>query len=156
LRLGYHAVVCGYGEVGRIVASLLSPRFEAIVAEDDPRLARDARADGYFVVEGNPASPGVIERLQLAEARVLILALPDAFSTRLVTERAREINPHLDIVGIAASASEAERLAASGMADAAVAEREVALELARHALHRFGVPSPQVARIVQNARARLR
>jgi CPA2 family monovalent cation:H+ antiporter-2 len=155
-RLGYHAVICGYGAVGRIVASLLSPRFETIVAEDDARAARDARNDGFFVVEGNPANAVAIERMRLDDARVLILALPDAFATRLVAERAREVNPHLDVVGIAASASEAERLASVGVGDAAVAEREVALELARHALHRFGVPSQQVARIIQTARARLR
>ncbi|MGH7555997.1 MAG: cation:proton antiporter, partial [Longimicrobiales bacterium] len=154
-RLGTHAVMCGYGPVGRIVGSLLSPRFEVLVVDDDPRDARDARADGFLTVEGNPANDAVIERMRLEDARILIIALNDAFATRLVTERARQLNRHLDIIGIAASAGEATRLGAAGMSETAIAEREIALELARHALHRFGVPSQQAARIIQTARARL-
>jgi CPA2 family monovalent cation:H+ antiporter-2 len=155
-RLGRHAVICGYDAVGRVVASLLSPRFESLIVEDNPRAARSARDDGYFVVEGNPTSDSIIERMRLEEARILILALNDAFSRRLLTERARAINPHLEVVGIATSAEESARLNASGMTEPVVAEREIALELGRYALHRFGVPSQQVARIIQQARARLR
>ena len=49
-----------------------------------------------------------------------------------------------------------ERLERSGMSETVVAEQEAALELARHALHRFGVPSQQATRVIQTARARLR
>ncbi len=155
-RLGYHAVMCGYGDAGRIVASILRGRFETIVAEDDPRAARAAREAGFLVVEGNPTSDAVIEHMRLEDARVLIITLRDAFATRLITERARRVNPHLDIVGIAESELDSGRLERSGMSATVVAEQEVALELARHALHRFGVPSQQAARVVQTARARLR
>jgi CPA2 family monovalent cation:H+ antiporter-2 len=155
-RLGRHAVICGYGAVGRVVASLLSPRFESLIIEDDPRAARDAREDGYFVVEGNPTSDSIIERMRLEDARILILALTDGFGRRLLTERAHTINPHLEVIGVAMSAEESARLNASGMTEPVVAEREIALELGRYALHRFGVPSQQVARIIQQARARLR
>jgi CPA2 family monovalent cation:H+ antiporter-2 len=155
-RLGYHAVMCGYGDAGRIVASILSGRFEVVVVEDDSRAAREARSAGFLVIEGNPTSDAVIERMRLGDARILIIAFRDAFATRLLTERAHEVNPHLDIVGIAESADESARLAQSGMAETVVAGQEVALELARHALHRFGVPSQQAARIIQMARGRLR
>jgi CPA2 family monovalent cation:H+ antiporter-2 len=155
-RLGYHAVVIGYGDAGRIVSSILRARFEAIVVEDDARAAREARANGFLVVEGNPSSDAVIERMRLGDARILIVTIRDAFTTRLLTERAREVNPHLDIVGLAESVEESLRLASSGMSETVVAETEVALELARHALHRFGVPSQQATLIIQTARARLR
>lgn len=154
-RLGRHAVICGYGDVGRIVASLLQPRFECIVVDDDARAARDARNDGLFVVEANPTSPGAIERMHLDEARILIIALADAFTTRLLTERARGVNPHLDIVGRAAANDESRKLLRSGMSETVIAEREVALELGRHALQRFGITSQEAALIVQRARGRL-
>jgi CPA2 family monovalent cation:H+ antiporter-2 len=93
--------------------------------------------------------------MRLEDARVLIITLRDAFATRLITERARRVNPYLDIVGIAESAVDSERFERSGMSQTVVAEQEVALELARHALHRFGVPSQQAARIIQTARSRL-
>jgi CPA2 family monovalent cation:H+ antiporter-2 len=155
-RLGYHAVMCGYGDTGRIVASILRGRFETIVVEEDTRAAREARDAGYLVIEGNPASDAVIAHMRLEDARLLMITLRDAFTTRLITERAREVNPHLDIVGVAASEADSERLERSGMSGTVIAEQEVALELARHALHRFGVPSQQAALIIQTARARLR
>jgi CPA2 family monovalent cation:H+ antiporter-2 len=155
-RLGYHAVMCGYGDAGRVVASILRGRFETVVAEDDPRAARDARDAGFLVVEGNPTSDAVISRMRLEDARVLIITLRDAFATRLITERARQVNPYLDIVGIAESVLDSERLERSGMSETVVADQEVALELARHALHRFGVPSQQATRIIQTARSRLK
>jgi CPA2 family monovalent cation:H+ antiporter-2 len=148
--------MCGYGDAGRVVASILGGRFETIVAEDDPRAAREARAAGFLVVEGNPTSDAVIERMRLEDARVLIITLRDSFATRLITERARQRNPHLDIVGIAESENESERLERSGMSETVVADQEAALELARHALHRFGVPSQQATRVIQTARSRLR
>ena len=153
-RLGRHAVIVGYGRAGQIVAGILGNRFEILVAEEDPRLARQAAQDGFAVIEGNPNSPTIVERMRLHEARLLIITIRDAFTTRNLTERAREINPYLDIVGQAVVASEGSKLLRSGMNTAIIAEDEAAYELARHGLHRFGLSSRESLAIVQHERAR--
>ena len=155
-RLGRRAIVCGYGGVGQTVAAILKPRFDVLVIEDNARLARQARDREIEVVEGNPTSPAIIERACIEDARVVVIALDDPFAARLFAERVRAINPHVDIVARAVIRGEAAKLERSGVTDAVVAEEEVAFELARYGLHRFGLSSRESLAIIQKYRARAR
>ncbi|HEY8173679.1 MAG TPA: cation:proton antiporter [Dehalococcoidia bacterium] len=155
-RLGRRAVIAGYDRTGQTVARLLYPRFDALVVESAPRLARLAREHGLPVLEGNPASPAVVARMELGDARVLIITTQDPFAARALTEQARAANPHLEIVAHAVISEESEKLLRSGADDAVTGEDEVALELARHGLRRFGVSSAEAMRIVQRQRAEAR
>jgi CPA2 family monovalent cation:H+ antiporter-2 len=78
--------------------------------------------------------------------------MPDPFATRLLVERARAMYPDLDVIARAVSEAEALKLRRFGAIDAIVAEHEVALELVRHSLHRFGVDQRQALAIVQRMR----
>ncbi|HXF51981.1 MAG TPA: cation:proton antiporter [Dehalococcoidia bacterium] len=156
VRVGRRAVICGFGRVGEIVATILSNRFSVLIVEEDRRLAREARERGFEVLEGAPASPSVLERMDLRNARVLIVTLPDPFATRLLVERARAINPRLDVIARASLATEAQKLYEAGVTEAVVPDDEVALELARHSLHRFGLSAPEALAAIQGYRARLR
>jgi len=155
-RLGRKAIICGYNAVGQTVASVLHPRFEVVVIEEDRTLARRATERGLAVIEGSPTSPAIIEHAGLEDARVVVIALADPFATRLFAERARVVNPYADILARAVVRSEAAKLQRSGIADAVVAEDEVAFELARHGLHRFGLSSRESLAIIQQYRARAR
>src|SRR3990172_8078711 len=88
-RLGRKAIICGYNAVGQTVASVLHPRFEVVVIEEDRTLARRATERGLAVIEGSPTSPAIIEHAGLEDARVVVIALADPFATRLFAERAR-------------------------------------------------------------------
>lgn len=151
-RATAHAVVCGYDAAGELVARVLSARFDVLVVEPDVRLARAAREAGLAVLEGNPASPAVIEHMELERARVLIITLADPFTIRVLAERVRAINPRVDVIGRAFARSEAEKLASAG-ARSVVDEEEAAYELARYGLRRFGVSAQESLAVVQRLRA---
>jgi CPA2 family monovalent cation:H+ antiporter-2 len=151
-RLGRHAVVAGYDRAGRIVAGVLAARFEVIVVTEDRAAAKAARDAGLSVVEGSPVSPAIIERMRLEDARLLSITLDDVFVTRRLSELARSVNPHLDISARAALASDAVRFERSGVTRTVIAENEVAFDLARHALQRFGIDSREALAIVQRLR----
>lgn len=155
-RLGHHAVVAGYNHVGETVANALASRFRVIVVTEDAREARRARDQSREVVEGTPTSPAVVDLMDLEDARVLVVALDDPFGTRLLTEQARARSPHLEIVSRAESPGNAAGLRRSGATDTVVGEDEVALELLRVSLQRFGVSVPETAAVVQRQRGRLR
>jgi CPA2 family monovalent cation:H+ antiporter-2 len=152
-RLGRHAVICGYGEVGQIVASALRSRFEIVVVDQDPRAVRGIAGDDLRVVIGDASSPAIIEQMRLEECRVLVIAIGDPFATRLLVERARAAQPDIDIIARAVSAEEASKLQSSGAEFAIEANRELALEMVRHSLHRFGIDQRQALAIVQRMRA---
>lgn len=155
-RLGRVAILCGYDHVGETIAGILGPRFELRVIEENPVRAREARARDLYVIEGSPISPAVLERAGIEDARVVVIALADPFATRLFAERAQAINPHVDIIAHAVVRSEVEKLRRSGIAEAVIAEDEVAFELARYGLHRFGLSSRESLAIIQQWRARTR
>ncbi len=153
-RLGRRAVICGYGEVGRTVAGALASRFEVVVIDQDRRMVADAAAEGLTAITGDASTPAVIELMGLEDCRVLVVAISDPFATRLLVERARAMYPDLDVIARALNDAEAARLRRSGAGDAVVAGREVALEMVRHSLHRFGVDARQALAIVQRMRTR--
>jgi CPA2 family monovalent cation:H+ antiporter-2 len=94
----------------------------------------------------------LLEQLALENCVVLIVTIPDAFATRLLVERARELRPNLDIIARALNEEEASLLRGAGAAETIIAEREAGLEMIRHALYRFGVDQRQALAIVQRLR----
>ncbi|MFT3965316.1 MAG: YbaL family putative K(+) efflux transporter [Sphingobium sp.] len=130
-----HVVLVGQGRVGRIVR-------EKLLASGDRLVAIDTEGDlpgleapqGFDVVIGNAASPDILSRARLEDARLLLVAIPDAFEAGQVVEQARRLNPELRIVARAHSDGDVAHLEAMGANQAIMAEREIAgrmAELAR-------------------------
>jgi CPA2 family monovalent cation:H+ antiporter-2 len=148
-------VVAGYGNVGRTVVDALRGRFEVVVVDQDARQLRGIEeGEDIRVINGDASNPAIIDEMGLDDCRVLVAAVPDPFATRLLVERARHLYPDLDIIARAVSEKEAQRLNLSGATEAVVSDLEVALEMVRHSLHRFGVDQRQALAIVQRMRAR--
>jgi monovalent cation:H+ antiporter-2, CPA2 family len=152
-RLGRRAVICGFGDVGRLVAQVLSARFDITVVDQDLRVVRDVERQDVHAINGDASSPEVMEQMHLEDARVLVVAMPDPFAVRLVVERARAAYPDLQIVARALNREDAAQLRRSGANEAVVADRELALEMTRYSLLRFGVDSRQALAIIQRLRA---
>ena len=146
-------MICGHGRVGGLVAETLQRRgFRYVVIEEDRRVVAQLRAAGREAIYGSAGHPQVLRRARLERARTLVLAIPDPITTRLAVRHARALNPRLDIVARVHSPTEAAALRRMGVAEAVVAEREVALELTRHTLHRVGLTTLEVQAIVQALR----
>jgi len=103
-----HAVIVGYGMVGRSLA-------ETLRAEDRPFLVIDdreeetarRRADGVEALCGNAAETAVLEAANVAHADRIFVAIPNVFEAGQVIEKARKVNPDLRID--ARAENEAER-----------------------------------------------
>ena len=151
-RIGRNAVVCGYGNVGKTVVGALRGRFDVVVIDEDPRALRDLEGSDIRVINGDASNPAIMDQMGLDDCRVLVVAIPDPFATRLLVERARAMYPDLNVIARAVNEAEALKLRNFGAVDAIVAEHEVALELVRHSLHRFGIDQRQALAIVQRMR----
>lgn len=145
-----HAVILGYGRVGRAVARVLESRgFGWIAVDSDYSVAREARRMGARVVYGDAGAPSVLDRTRIIECHTLIVAIPDALATRQAVAYVRDRNPRAEIVARAQSEAEESELRRLGAARVVVAEREVGNELVRHALRRFGVSDREVAAMLE-------
>lgn len=150
-----HAVILGYGRVGRAVARVLEARgFGWVAIDGDYALAREARIGGAAIIYGEAGAPSVLDQARVTDAHAVIVAIPDALATRQAVAYARMRNPRVEIVARAHSEAEEADLRRLGVARVVVAERELGNELIRHALRRFGVSDREVAALLADRRRR--
>jgi monovalent cation:H+ antiporter-2, CPA2 family len=144
-----HAVIVGFGHVGRAVCRVLDSRgFRWVAIDVDYGRVRAARAAGAPVIFGDGGTPSVLDEARIADAHVLLLTVPDALAIRQAVGYAMRHNPRLEVVARAHSREEENALRAMGVARIVVAERELGDQLVRHALRRFGVSDREAAAVI--------
>ena len=126
-----HAVVVGYGRVGkRIVEQLRTAGIPLLVIEERAGLAEELREGGTEAI-GEPAgSRGVLAQANIAGARWFVTALPDAFAAGTLIEQARAANGAVSIVARANSQAEADHLRQFGANHIVLAKEELAAAMA--------------------------
>jgi CPA2 family monovalent cation:H+ antiporter-2 len=151
--LAEHAIVVGYGRVGREVAAVLDrERLPYVVIERDRAATLRLQERGVIAVPGDATHDGVLARAGIARARLLVVATPDSFQVRRTLELARAANPRIDTVVRTHSEGEYERLRAQA-GRVVMGERELARAMVEYALRSFGVPPARVRLLVTDDEA---
>jgi len=153
LDLRRHAVILGYGRVGRLVGRVLESRgFSWLAIDNDYHVAREGRAAHAPVIFGEAGTPAVLDEARVADAHTMVVTVPDALAARQAALYARSRNPRIEIVARAGSEAEEAELRELGVIRVVIAEREVGNELLRHTLARFGVSDREAAAILGRRR----
>jgi CPA2 family monovalent cation:H+ antiporter-2 len=125
--LSGHAILIGHGRVGRSVAEVLLKNGQALlIVEERKEIADQLRAKGNQVIEANAVDPGLLEATNVAAARWLITAIPNALESGSIIEQARALNPNLQIIARAHSDEEVQHLTQYGANLVIMGEREIA------------------------------
>ncbi|HTU27668.1 MAG TPA: NAD-binding protein [Pirellulales bacterium] len=114
-KLSNHAIICGYGRVGQMLAHDLAKANQpfVIIDNNDGRV-QSARAAGYFVLQGSASEEETLEAAGISRARVLATVLPDDTTNVFITLSARELNGTMEIIARAESPSTEKKLMRSG------------------------------------------
>ena len=129
--IGGHAIVIGYGRVGRELARLLQDRgVPLVLVESDSDRVAHARNRGLLTVRGNAASESILKATRPDTAQLAILAIPQALEAGEIIARFKAINPAISVLPRAHSEAEVKHLLAHGADAAVLAERELAYSLA--------------------------
>ena len=121
-----HAVLVGYGRVGKAVAEGLKGRTPLVVIEDDVERAEDLRRAGFETVGGNAVKAEVLLQAGLDKATHLFVAVPNPFEAARIIEQARAANPKALIVARAYTDNDVALLKQMGAAHALIGEEEIA------------------------------
>ncbi|MHA7971300.1 cation:proton antiporter domain-containing protein [Rhizobium sp. CAU 1783] len=122
-----HAIVVGCGRVGKIVVdNLRSSGVPFLVIEDSDRPLEELLRQETEVIMGNATSAKVLELANIAAAKSIAVAIPNAFEAGNVIQRAREINPAILILARAHTDAEVEHLTKLGADRVIMGEREIA------------------------------
>lgn len=97
--LEHHAIVCGYGRIGQVLARKLTEvKQPFLIVDQNPDRLLSAEEQGYQVYEGNATDERVLIAVGIERARVLATVLPDDALNVFITLTARGLNPNLEIV----------------------------------------------------------
>jgi CPA2 family monovalent cation:H+ antiporter-2 len=136
-RLTGHVLLVGYGRVGRRVGEALTARGVPIVVTDQNReLVESLRASGIPAVSGDAAEPAVLIQAHVARARLLAIAVPNAFLALRMMEIARQLNPGIDTVAYIHSEDEAALLRKQKIGRVFMDAHELASGMSRHVIER--------------------
>ena len=131
-------VLVGYGQVGRGIAkALAAASIPCIVAEQNRELVESLRHAGIAAVSGNAAEPEVLIQAHIANAAILVIAIPDTLHVRQMVEIARALNPNIEIVVRSHSEEESALLRADQVGTVVVRDEALTQAMTRHILQRF-------------------
>lgn len=148
-----HAIIVGYGRVGRTIAETLrAQELQFVMIESDRAAVKEARKQGLRAIWGDASRPAILALAAPEHARLLILAAPGAYQSRQVLDLARRLNPALDTVVRTHSSAEQEYLDAIGVGRTVLGERETALAMSHYALVSLGHSDDQADAAVEWAR----
>lgn len=122
-----HAVVVGYGRVGKIlVSNLKAANIPLLVIEDSEQRVSELMALGVQVIGGNATSEKVLKLANLEAAKSIAVAIPNVFEAGNVVAMAHATKPGLLVLGRAHSDAEIEHLIKQGADTVIMGEREIA------------------------------
>ena len=129
-----HAVLIGYGRVGRLVGQgLIGKGWPLLVIEDADDAFEQAKAARIEALQGNAADDRVLKAANLGDARMVLVAIPNAFEAGQIVEQARAANPRIEIVARAHFDAEVDHLLQHGADIVIMGEREIARSMLERA-----------------------
>jgi CPA2 family monovalent cation:H+ antiporter-2 len=141
----HHAIVVGYGPVGRALSALLQARgFAVTVIELNIETVRQLSPRGIRAVYGDAATPGVLEEAGVATAATLILSASFSPESADVIGAARGANPRMRVFVRCSFASQAELLRKAGADEVFSGEAEVAMAMIVAILNELGTTPEQI------------
>ncbi len=152
-----HAIVVGYGRVGKVVCALLKQHGIPYIAVDSEAVTvtRDRR-DGHDVYYGDASDPKFLDICGLASAAGVIITIHTPELIDDIVAHVRAMRPDALIVSRARDADHARHLYQLGVADAVPETVEASLQLSEAALVGLGVPTGPVIASIHEKRDEIR
>jgi CPA2 family monovalent cation:H+ antiporter-2 len=152
-----HAIVVGYGRVGKVVCALLNEHgIPYIAADSDASTVTRDRRDGHDVYYGDAADPKFLEICGLADAAGVVITIHTHHLIDDIVEHVRAMRPDVLIVSRARDADHARHLYRLGATDAVPEAIEASLQLSEAALVGLGLPTGPVIASIHEKRDEIR
>lgn len=98
-KLKNHAIICGFGRIGRMIASQLEAGgIPFVIVDQAPDRVAEAREAGWLTHTGEATDESVLRAVGISRARVLATVLPNDAANVFITLSARNMNPEIQII----------------------------------------------------------
>jgi len=152
-----HAIVVGYGRVGKLICTMLKQHgIPFIAADSDASTVTRDRRDGHDVYFGDASDDKFLEICGLADAAGVIITIHNHNLIDEVVEHVRVKRPDVLIISRARDADHARHLYQLGATDAVPETVEASLQLSEAALVGLGIPMGPVIASIHEKRDEIR
>lgn len=149
-----HAVLCGFGRSGQLLARILGQEGIAHVALDlDPERVREAAKGGETVLFGDAGRRENLIAAGVKRASVVVITFADTVAAEKVLYHCRALRPDLPVLVRTEDERDLPRLITAGAAEVVADAQEASLVLGSHALLLLGIPLNRVMRRAREARS---
>jgi CPA2 family monovalent cation:H+ antiporter-2 len=146
-------ILVGFGLAGQNLARVLKARGIPYVALDsNAGSVAASRSRGEPVLYGDAMRHSILERVGIADARLIAVAISDPIGTREVVALARSLAPEIPIYARTRYVLEVDELEKLGATMVVAEEFESTLALTGSTLRHFGVSEESIARFTTELR----
>ena len=143
----HHAIVVGYGPVGRTVARLLQENgVQPSFVELNIDTVRKLRADGYRAVYGDTTHTETLIEAGIKQSIALVISTADLRGTEDLIRLAHELNPKIRVFARTTYLRDLDALRKAGADAIFSGEGEVALTMTEFILRQLGATADQIDR----------
>jgi len=98
-KLKNHAIICGYGRIGKMIATQLEAGgVPFVIVDQAPDRVAEVREAGRLTLQGEATDEAVLKAAGISRARVLATVLPNDAANVFITLSARNMNPSVQII----------------------------------------------------------
>ncbi len=148
-----HVIVVGFGVNGRNIARVLRESgIPYTILELNANTVKKMKKQGEPIYYGDGTSLELLHKLGINSAKILVIAISDAASTRMIVQLARKENPDIYIIVRTRYVAEVEDLVNFGANEVIPEEFETSIEIFSRVLHRYHIPKNVITGYIDNVR----
>jgi len=148
-----HVIIVGFGLNGKNLAKVLKRSgVPYVILEMNSDSVRKYAREGEPIYYGDGTSREILEKMGARNAKVMVIAISDAASTRYIVRTAKEANPDLIILVRTRYTAEVEDLKKLGADEVIPEEFETSVEIFSRVLHFFNVPRNVINDYIEETR----
>lgn len=153
MKFSDHVIIVGYGLNGRNLARVLKHfQIEHLVIETNPFTVKAERKRGVHIIFGDGSSQEILAHANVDRARIIVIAISDAASSRRIAAQARQLNPGIHIIVRTRYTLEMEPLYKLGVNEVVPEEFETSIEILSRVLRRYLLTHDDIERCVSEVR----
>ena len=148
-----HVILVGFGLAGQNLARVLKARdIDYVALDSNAGSVAASRSRGEPVLYGDATRHSLLQRIGIADARLIAVAISDPIATLEVVALARSLAPDTPIYARTRYVLEVDELERAGATKVVAEEFESTITLAGVTLRHFGVPEESIARFATELR----
>ena len=149
-----HLIIVGFGFSGKTVSKAAKAAgIPYIIVDVNPETVKQEKTKGENIHYGDATFGAVLEHAGIKNARVLIIGISDAATTRKIVETSKQLNQNICIIAKVRDLQEMKRLNALGADEIIPEEYETSVEIFVRLLEKYLVPREDIEKLVDDVRA---